>query len=40
MINPFCPAAGLINFECIPLIEVDEKALKAWLDSQKPAKKK
>jgi hypothetical protein len=33
-------AAGYMNYESIPLIEGDEKALKAWVDSQKAAKKK
>jgi hypothetical protein len=33
-------AAGYTNVESIPLIEVDEKTLKAWIDSQKTAKKK
>ena len=33
-------AAGLMNYESHPLIEMDEKAYKAWVDSQKSAKKK
>jgi hypothetical protein len=31
-------AAGYINFEFIPLIEVDEKAFKAYVESIKAAK--
>ena len=33
-------AAGYMNYESIPLIEVDVKAYQAWVDSQKSAKKK
>ena len=32
--------AGHIKYESYPLIELDVKAAKAWLDSQKAAKKK
>jgi len=32
--------AGYMNYESYPLIEMDVKAYKAWVDSQKPAKKK
>jgi hypothetical protein len=31
-------AAGYMNYESIPLIEVDEKALKAYVESAKAAK--
>jgi hypothetical protein len=30
--------AGYMDYECIPLIEMDEKEFKAWVDSQKSAK--
>jgi hypothetical protein len=33
-------AAGFTNFECIPLIEMDEKAIKAYEDRMKAVKKK
>jgi hypothetical protein len=32
-------AAGFTNFECIPLIEMDDKAIKAYLERMKTAKK-
>jgi hypothetical protein len=32
--------AGYMNLETYPLIDMDVKALKAWIDSQKPPKKK
>jgi hypothetical protein len=36
--SPPMSQAGFINYEGYPLIEFDEKALDAWLESQKKAK--
>jgi hypothetical protein len=32
------PTTPYVDYECTPLIEMDEKAFRAWLDSQKAAK--
>jgi len=31
-------AAGFMNYECIPIVELDVKTYQAWVDSQKKAK--